>query len=83
MDCFNGSIVHVLDIPIDKTDTELYYKSSHTGQYSSFNSNPPRNYKTSWIRSLYQHAKNLCSLKEKLKWQSDKIKLFMLSILHW
>ena len=33
--------------------------------------------KTSWIKSLYHHARKMCSSSEKFKFQIDKIKLFM------
>ena len=37
MDRFDDNSVHFLDIAIDKTDIDLYYKPTHTGQYSGFN----------------------------------------------
>ena len=51
MNCFDDNNIHFLDITTNKIDTDLYYKPSQTGQYSSFNSSPPWNYKTSWIKS--------------------------------
>ena len=41
MDRFDDSNVHFLGIAIDKPDTCLYFKFTHTGQYSSFNSSLP------------------------------------------
>ena len=35
MDCFDNSNLHFLDIAIDNIDTDLYYKPTYTGQYSS------------------------------------------------
>ena len=31
---FDNNIIHCLDIAIDKNKTDLYYKPTHTGQYS-------------------------------------------------
>ena len=69
MDCFDDYNIYFLDIAIDKIDADLYYKATHTRQYSSFNSSLPRNYKISW------HSITL--VERKFKSQIDKIKLFM------
>ena len=34
MDRFEDNNVHFLDRTIDKIDTDLYYKPTHTGQYT-------------------------------------------------
>ena len=43
MDPFEDNNVYFLDIPIDKTDTDLYYKPTHTEQYRDFNCSLPWN----------------------------------------
>ena len=50
---FDDNNTHFLDIAIDKSKTDFYYKPTYTGQYSDINSNVPWNYKISWIKSLY------------------------------
>ena len=58
-----------------KNKTDLYYKTTHTSQYSD--SNVPWNYKVSWVKCLYPRAENFCSWSEKFKFQINKIKMFM------
>ena len=58
--------VHFLDIAINKFDTDLYYEPTHTGQYSRLTSSLLWNYKISWIKSLYNRAKKICSSKKNL-----------------
>ena len=41
MDKFDDGIVHFLDIKINRCETDLYYESTHTGQYSDFSSQTP------------------------------------------
>ena len=64
IDRFDNGNVHFLDISIDKNNTDLYYKTTHTGQYSDLSSNSPWNYKTAWIKALYHRAKKICTTKE-------------------
>ena len=47
IDRFDDNNIHFLDIAIDKNKTDLYYKPTHTGQYSDINSKVPWNYKVS------------------------------------
>ena len=54
MDKFDDRIVHFLDIKINRCETDLYYKSTHTGQYSDFSSQTPWRLKTSWIKALHE-----------------------------
>ena len=44
IDRFDDNNIHFLDIAFDKNKTDLYYKPTHTGQYSDINSNVPWNY---------------------------------------
>ena len=53
IDRFDDINTYFLDIAMNKNKTDLYYKPTHTGQYSDINSNVPWNYKISWIKSLY------------------------------
>lgn len=50
MGCFEDNNVHFLNITIDKTDTDLYFKPMHTGKYCGFNCSLHWNYNTSWIK---------------------------------
>ena len=36
VDTFPDGKVHFLDIKVDKNHTDIYYKDTHTGQYTSF-----------------------------------------------
>ena len=49
VDTFPNGNVHFLDIKVDKNHTAIYYKDSHTGQYTSFHSQTPLRLKTAWI----------------------------------
>ena len=77
MDKFDDGIVHFLDIKINRCETDFYYKSTHTGQYSDFSSQTPWRLKTSWIKALHDRATKICSSNELLKHQINKIKTFM------
>ena len=33
---FQGGIIHFLDLKTDRSKTDLYYKTTHTGQYYGF-----------------------------------------------
>ena len=41
IDKFEDSIVHFLDIKINGSEENLYYKTTHTGQYCNFSSQTP------------------------------------------
>ena len=77
IDRFDDDNIYFLGIAIDKNKTDLYYKPTHTGQYSGINSNVPWNYKVSWIKSLYNRADKICSSRKKFRFQINKIKMFM------
>ena len=38
VDTFPDGAVHFLDIKVDKNHTDIYYKDTHTGKYTSFHS---------------------------------------------
>ena len=77
IDRFDNGKVHFLDISIERKKTDLYYKPTHTGQYSDISSNTPWNYKTAWIKALYHRAKKVCTTKDQFNRQVHQIKLFM------
>ena len=77
VDTFPDGVVHFLDIKIENNTTDVYYKDTHTGQYTHFSSFEPFSRKTTWIKSLFHHASKLCSTKELFDKQIGKIKQFM------
>ena len=77
IDRFDDNNIHFLLIAIDKNKTDLYYKPTHTGQYSDINSKVPWNHKVSWIKSLYHRADKICSSSENFRFQINKIKMFL------
>ena len=64
VDTFPDGNVHFLDIKIDKNHTDIYYKETHTGQYTSFHCQTPWNLKTAWIKALFHRANKICSSKQ-------------------
>ena len=50
VDTFSDYRVHFLDLLINYNITDLYYKETHTGQYTSFSSFTPWRLRTAWIR---------------------------------
>ena len=46
IDKFTDNNVHFLDIKIDRNETDLFYKTTHTGQYIDFTSQAPWKLKT-------------------------------------
>ena len=54
---------------------QIYRKESNTGQYVSFDSYVPWNYKISWIRSLTSRAKKICD-DNTLSTELSKIRKF-------
>ena len=77
IDRFEGNKMYFLDIPIDKTGTDLYYKLANTGQYCDFNCSLLWIYKTLWINSFCYCERKIGSSTEKFKSEIDKIKLFL------
>ena len=52
IDRFEDSIIHFLDIKINGSETDLSYKTTHTGQCCDFSSQKPWKLKISWIKSI-------------------------------
>ena len=77
IDKFTDNNVHFLDIKIDRNGTDLFCKTTHTGQYIDFTSQTPWKLKTTWVKALYHRAKKICSSKRSFLKQVDKIKTFM------
>lgn len=69
MDRFDDNNKHFLEIAIDKVDTDLYYKLTHRGQYSSFIV-----VFFGIIKLLYHHSKKKYALRKK-NLNSELIKL--------
>ena len=77
VDDFPDGNVHFLDLQIDKNNTDIYYKDTHTAQYTNFNSFAPWSLRTAWIKSLYHRALNICSTKKNFDQQIRNIGKFM------
>ena len=56
VDTFPDNVIHFLDILISSDNTDVYYKSTHTGQYTNFSSFEPFSRKTAWVKSLFHRA---------------------------
>ena len=74
IDNFPDGKVHFLDIKVDKNHTDIYYKDTHTGQYTSFHSQTPWRLKTAWIKALFHGANKICSSKQAFQQQINHIK---------
>ena len=77
IDKFQDGIVHFPDIKINGSVTDLYYKTTHTGQYCNFSSQTPWKLKISWIKALHNRATKICSSKKLLNDQINRIRTFM------
>ena len=77
VDTFQNSNAHFLDIKVNKNHTDIYYKDTHTGQYTSFHSQTPWCLKTAWIKALFHCANKICSSKQALQQKIDRIKTLM------
>ena len=54
VDDFPDINVHFLDLLINRNSTDVYYKDTHTGQYTNFTSYTPWKLRTAWTVS-YTH----------------------------
>ena len=66
-----------VEVGIENNTTDVYYKNTHTSQYTHFSSFQPFSWKTTWIKSLIHRASKLCSTKELFDKQIGKMKQFM------
>ena len=71
IDKFTDNNIHFLDIKIDCNETDLFYKTTHTGQYIDFTS------QTAWVKALYHRANKICFSKRSFLKQVDNIKTFI------
>ena len=67
----------MLDIKVDRNHTDLYYKNTHIGQYTSFHSETPWHLETAWIKALLYRANKICNSKQAFQQQIDHIKTLM------
>ena len=72
IDKFEDGIVHFHDIKINGSETDLHYKTTHTGQYCDFSSQTPW-----WIKALHDCAMKICSSNKLLNDQINRIRTFM------
>ena len=66
---FEDGIVHFLDIKINGCETDLYYKTAHTGQDCDFSSQTPWKLKISCIKALRDSTTKICSSNKLLDGQ--------------
>ena len=78
-DSFPDENIHFLDLSINNItlETDIYYKPTHTGQYTDYNSFTPWRIKISWIRALFHRCKRICSNDFLFQNQIRKITDFM------
>ena len=79
IDRFEDGIAHFLDIKINGSETDLYYKTTHTGQYCDFFSHTPWKLKIYWIKAIYDRVTKICSSNKLLDDQINQIRTFMSS----
>ena len=77
VDTFPDGNVYFSDIKADKNHTDIYYKDTHTGQYTSFHCQTPWCLKTAWIKALFHHANKTFSSKQAFQQQINHIKMLM------
>ena len=77
IDRFEDGVVHFLNIKINGSETDLYYKTTHAGQYCDFSSQTPWKLKISWIKALHDRATKICSSNKLLNDQINQIRTFM------
>ena len=77
IDNFEDGIVHFLDIKINGSEIELYYNSTHTGQYCDFSVKRLGSSKIPWIKALHDSATKICSSNKLLNAQINGIRTFM------
>ena len=71
------TLCNFLDIKIVNNQTDVYYKPTHTGQYTHFSSYTPWRLKTAWISALYHRSKSICNNAVLFSKQLSSIKSFL------
>ena len=74
---FDNDIVHFLDIKNNGSETDLYYKTTHTRQRCNFSSQTPGNSKISGIKALNNRPTKICISNKLLNDQINRIRTFM------
>ena len=77
VDTFQDGTVHFLDLEITDSGIDVFRKHTHTGQYTHFKSFEPWARKTTWIKSLFHRAVQICSNSTLLNKQIAQITKFM------
>ena len=77
VDTFSDGVIHFLDILISVENTNVYHKSTYTGQYTNFMSFEPFSHKTAWIKSLFHHTFMICNNSRLFENQITKLEAFM------
>ena len=74
---FPDGNVRFLHIQIDKNHASIYYKSTHTGQYTHFHRQTPWPIKTAWVKALFHRAKRICGTNVTFNEQIKNMKKLM------
>ena len=77
VDDFKDDNIHFLDLQIKKNSTTIYFKNTHTAQYTNFSSYMPWSLRTAWVKSLFHRALTICSTKVLFNEQIGNIRRFM------
>ena len=78
VDTFEDNLIHFLDLLIlDDLNIDLYRKDTFTGNYVDYNSFVPWNHRISWVRSLLDRARIICSNDNLFSKQSKLVDTFM------
>ena len=60
-------------IKINGSETEMYYKTTHTGHYCDFSSQIPCKLNICWIKSLHDLVTKICSSNKLFNYQINRI----------
>ena len=77
VDTFEVKRVNFLNLLVDRNIRDIFFKDTHTGQYTNYSSFMPWKLNTSWVKSLYSRDSKICSSKCLLKNQIELIEQFM------
>ena len=77
VDTFQDGTVQFLDLEITDSCIDVFRKQTHTDQYTHFKSFEPWARKTTWIKSLFHRAVQICSDSTLLNKQIAQITKFM------
>ena len=77
VDNFENGKIHFLDLEISDSSIDIFRKSTHTGQYTRFDSFGPWSRKTAWARLPFHRALNICSNLTFINKQISMISKFM------